>query len=84
MAYFERIEKIKNITIFEKNHGLTPLKKNTNFATFSNRRSYCLESQFIYVERDQTRLFGTFSLKKKMRKIKIFEKYHGLFLLKKM
>ena len=55
------------ITIFEKNHGLTPLE-NTTFSTFCNRCFYRPKSLFLYVERDQTLFFGIFSLNRKGEK----------------
>ena len=58
---------MRTITIFDKNHGL-PLGENANFATFSNRCFYRVKSLFLYVERQQTVLFGIFSLKRKSEK----------------
>ena len=45
-----------------------PFWKNANFATFSNRCFYRVKSLFLYVERQQTVLFGIFSLKRKSEK----------------
>ena len=45
-----------------------PFWKNANFATFSNRCFYRVKSLFLYAERQQTVLFGIFSLKRKSEK----------------
>ena len=61
-----------------KNHGPTPLEK-CKFCDFSNRCFYDLKSLFLYVERQQTVIFGIFSLKRKSEKNYSFEKKnHGL------
>ena len=55
-----------------------PFWKNANFATFSNRCFYRVKSLFLYAERQQTVLFGIFSLKRKSEKNYSFWKNRGL------
>ena len=76
LSYFEKKKKEKEKDY--KNYGPTPLEK-CKFCDFSNRCFYDLKSLFLYVERQQTVLFGIFSLKRKSEKNYSFEKKnHGL------
>ena len=67
---------MEKLPIFDQNHGLTPLEKNSNFSTFLTCCFYSLERLFLSLEYLETQLPGVFCLKEKLP---IFDQNHGLW-----
>ena len=58
-----KLKKVEKLPIFDQNHGLTPLQKNTNFRPFKLLIFIVLKKRFFFLEYRETHFSGLFCLK---------------------
>ena len=78
LAYFPYIKKLEKLLIFDQNHGLTPLKKYTNFFDFFNLLFLQFRRTFFSFQNILKHIFlAYFAHNIKMEKLPVFDQNNG-------